>query len=75
MPAISAVKSSVRHGFVRKPALVGREGTTKLIRLNEDQLKLIERAARSHNTSSSWYISQAAIAKARADLRLPPATP
>jgi uncharacterized protein (DUF1778 family) len=43
----------------------GQEATPKLIRLDASDLKLIERAAKAANTSSSYFIVQAAVAKAR----------
>ncbi|MCU1338862.1 MAG: hypothetical protein JWO19_4443 [Bryobacterales bacterium] len=65
------------RGRALKPYVPGRPAaTTKLIRLDEADLKLIERAAKSREPppSSSWYIVQAALARARADLRLPAAS-
>ena len=72
MSAISPEPRSLRanpEGRTLKP--VTKEPTVaKLVRLTESQLKRIERAAktRSPRPSSSWYIVQAALDRAEADL-------
>lgn len=67
--AISPVKARTQRRSSRgsgKPRIQGVWAKTKLLRIDEADLKMIERAARSLDPppSSSYFILQAAIARA-----------
>ena len=65
MSAISSPSPKASENYLRAPS----GAKTKLVRLGSSQLKLIERAAKKRNTSSSWYVVQAALRAATADLK------